>query len=106
MTQENERPTEAELEPEPEAKPEPEAVAALEPEPEAKPEPEAVAALEPEPELEPVLTTIQIQVPVSVNDELKALAELWGETEDATATKLLTGAIQNQYQINKSRGRI
>lgn len=68
--------------------------------PEAEPEPEAG----PEPEPEAVL--INVQVPVTVNDALKALANLWGETKKVTATKLLTGAIQRHYQINKSCGRI
>ncbi|MBA7606762.1 hypothetical protein ES703_13912 [subsurface metagenome] len=82
MTQENERLTEAGTQPEPELE------------------------TPPAPEPEPPLINIRVRVPVATNDQLKALSELWGETKQGTATRMLIGFTQRQYSINKAQGRI
>ena len=82
--------------PEPEPGLEPEAVAELQPEP----------APAPEPEPKPETVGVRVNLLIETNENLKALATLWGETKTQTAWKLLTGAVQHHYSVNRMRGRL
>ncbi len=70
-----------------------------------KPVAEQPAAEKPVAE-QPEKVTLRVDLPVEANENLKALAALWGETKTETARKLLTGQIQHHYSVNKVRGRL
>ena len=61
---------------------------------------------QPAAEEQPVTVTLRVLLPAQANEDLKSLANLWGETKTDTARKLLTGAIQRQIQANKQLGRL
>ena len=77
----------------------------LEEKPGPQPEPVTGPDLEPE-QPKPETVAIRIALLVETNENLKALAALWGQTKTETAWKLLTGAVQKHYSINKSAGRL
>ncbi|MBA7624682.1 hypothetical protein ES703_32094 [subsurface metagenome] len=66
------------------------------------PEPEQPAPEQPKPEK----VSVRVDLPVETNENLRSLAALWGETKTQTALKLLTGAVQHHYSINRMRGRL
>jgi len=62
----------------------------LEPEPEPEPEPK------PEPK---TTVSLGLDIPIELNERLKALAELWRMSRKQTAQKLLTETIEHRARI-------